>query len=204
MMAVSNLTAQLIQPTSITSTATFTTGGKADAFLDVQDSTITASGQAWGGRAYQGAYYEGSSSFNVLFDLTTPLSFVLNGVLNSEGGAGMYCSATVQLIGPTGTMFFVTAPGFREKSFLFDGVLDLGSYALRGVANGTSVESGWNVAKYSTSFVVTPIPEPTTWGLVILGLGALIVTKITMKRKRQIRVKSGNVSSPVLCSEDLY
>jgi hypothetical protein len=173
-MAVSNLDAQLIQPLSVTTNATFSGPfGGAGVSLEIQDAAIIASGGATGGRApigYNDSW--GQSSLSVTFDLAATCSYVLNGQFRGSGTG--YAVADVGLSGPSGTVFQSTFSAFGFGSaFATNGVLEAGVYTLTGHAEASRY---WfaNSADYSATFTVTQVPEPSTCSLLALGILTLL------------------------------
>ena len=159
MMAVSNLTAQVIQTISQTQTTTNGNGGSASVSLEIQDAAIIASGSATGGTTPSGSPF-GQSDFGVTFNLATACSYTLNGQLSRSGGDVFAGPSTfVNLSGPSGTVFALGwgPQGFRN--YATNGVLEAGTYTLTGHAQAYPPPH-LGTANYSVNFAVTEVPEP--------------------------------------------
>jgi len=150
--------------------AAIQSGASANQTSMINSASITASGFAFGNSSVG----LGVSRFSVTFDLASNCLYTLSGTvpwsnIDMGNGAG---PPFVLLSSTSGTNFYAHGLPLSGGPFSTNGVLPSGEYTLSAQAAAEAFH-GENDS-YNLTFSVTPVPEPTTMTLLILGGTALI------------------------------
>lgn len=119
------------------------------------------------------------SWIEVSFELASAHNYTLTGALASymDGGLGL---ASVRLVGPTSFAF--EQDGWGSLALAESGTLAPGSYYLTIGANilpqcepSECTAFSWmgGASSFDARFAVTPVPEPSTYAMLVAGLGLL-------------------------------
>ena len=160
-------------PRVLQSTGSFTTGTKLTAASEISNPLY------W------------NNAFNVFLD-TTAQTITLTG-----DGENTYQTIDFDLTGVTGltftgltavTPFGATAParGAYDFTTSFTASSLHISYALANIVEGNyfEINQGSSVFSYTTGAVSAAVPEPATWGMMLLGFGAM---GYAMRRRTKVR-----------------
>jgi hypothetical protein len=98
---------------------------------------------------------------------------------------GYWYPPVISLSGPTGTVFQAKGNPYFTTAFSTQGLLQSGEYVLSAQAQGVFYH--FDGATFNLSFAVVPIPEPATWALLALSVGALL--GILGRQQRQDRAR---------------
>jgi hypothetical protein len=150
--------------------------GSANQTSAVNAASITVSGAAHGD-FFPPNTGSGSSDFSVTFNLVSSCLFTLSGSMLTIFDQSFPTAPTVDLSSTNGTVFHLAggASTFNNQvptNFSTNGVLASGQYTLSAHAVGQGDHFGNE--NYNVNFSVTPVPEPATMTLLILGGAALI------------------------------
>jgi hypothetical protein len=142
----------------------------------IDTATITASGSAHG-TFTPPTTGTSASDFSVTFNLASSCLFTLSGSMLTIYDLSYPTPESIDLSSTSGTVFHQT--GFDSTyynqsptTFSTNGVLPSGQYTLALHATGEGDHFG--TESYNFAFTVTPVPEPTTSVLLVLGCAALL------------------------------
>lgn len=140
-----------------------------DDALGAADSSGTAGDH---GTNYTHSYDNGTSAFTDTFDFFLPTGMVANAAVSTSN----LTFSGIVFNGISGTVF--NTAGFHTGNVSFVPVTAGGQQHLVITGSGLPT-AGWSG---TASFV--PVPEPATWGLMILGFGG--VGALVRGRRRQV------------------
>jgi hypothetical protein len=109
-----------------------------------------------------------AGDFTGTFDFTNDLNGMYSILLGSSTPGTTFSSAS--LVGIAGTAANISVTGSSNVLSLLSGTLDPGSYRFTFAGNAPA---GGAAVSGNLTFGATPVPEPTTWAMMLLGFGAL-------------------------------
>lgn len=135
---------------------------------------VGASDSAWLGDGWSDPAPVGDFTYTTVFSLAgyDPATAVLNGLIAADNSANVYLN---------GTLIGTAANGYSDFSaFTATTGFLAGTNTLRIVDNNQGGPYGINISGLSiTANVLSGVPEPATWAMMLLGFGAI---GFTMRR----------------------
>jgi hypothetical protein len=135
--------------------------------------------------------HSGSGTFTDIYDFSVASSGTENGILGEYEGVtpislGIYDSSGHEVVEAEAKTEWA---GGEQLYFVFPGHLNGGSYYFKIVGNADGVRSPFIAATYAFLATVNPVPEPSTYALMLLGLTG--IGYLAMRRARKVTLAEG-------------